>query len=74
VILSMQGVSLAGADGYQAASKALAALHDGEALRMTVLRAGRTIDLEIPLKRSRRQWSHASQVGGPRVPPEGARP
>ena len=54
VVLSMQGVSLSSTDGYQAASRALASLQDGDAFRMTVLRAGKTIDLEIPLQRARR--------------------
>ncbi|UCE31914.1 MAG: trypsin-like peptidase domain-containing protein [Burkholderiales bacterium] len=51
IILSIQGVSLADPLGYQRASAAMAALADGDTLRMTVLRGGEQVELESTLKR-----------------------
>ncbi len=51
VILAMQGISLAEERGYERARAALAALQDGETLHVTVLRAGRQIELRAPLAR-----------------------
>jgi serine protease Do len=51
VILAMQGVSLAEEHGYERARAALAALRDGEALRFTVLRAGKRIELRTTVSR-----------------------
>lgn len=54
IILSIQGISLAEADGYARASAALAALGEGDRMRMTVLRAGAVMTLESALQRARR--------------------
>lgn len=49
IILSMQSISLAEEHGYERARAALAALKDGEALNFTVLRAGKQLELQVPV-------------------------
>jgi serine protease Do len=51
IILSMQGISLAEADGYERARKELARMANGETLHLRILRAGRQMDLAVPLAR-----------------------
>ena len=51
VILSMQGISLGEDNGYARARARLALLKDGETLHLTVLRAGKTLELSAPVSR-----------------------
>lgn len=51
VILSMQHISLADERGYEQARAALANLKNGEVMHVTVLRAGKQIELHAPVSR-----------------------
>jgi len=51
IILSMQGISLAEAHGYEKARKELSRLVDGDTFRLRILRAGQQMDLAVPLAR-----------------------
>jgi S1-C subfamily serine protease len=54
VILSILGISMADARGYERASAAMAQLVDGDALKMSILRSGRVLEVESALVRARR--------------------
>lgn len=49
IILSIQGISLAEAHGYEKARKALSRIPNGETLHLRILRAGQQMDLAVPL-------------------------